>query len=246
MLSWNNLLEEINQLFVKTTRDKIFNGEVENFSEHVRACLKLNKIEDWNYILASEDILEDSNLAIESFLKFGLGGPTKYKDTGEKYLRLYGVLNAAYLQQQSIFTLYKLFQCPKPNNIKLKIESLEIRGLRHKLGAHSTDFSDNVSGEIYSYVPVRMMLEDFKCDYFNHTTDTYCEVNLKEIIESHLKLMCSIYYDILIKSVKTIYKSNPSKINSLNESAEPFKAMISGSGIIKDALSGKYLIINFV
>jgi len=55
---WSQLLDEINGLFVKTTRDKIFKNEKDDFLKHVQTCLKLNDSEDWNYILASEDILE--------------------------------------------------------------------------------------------------------------------------------------------------------------------------------------------
>ena len=69
-LEWTELLDEINDLFVKITRDKIFKNEKDPFLDHVKKCLRLNKVEDWNYILASEDILEDSNAAISSFLKF--------------------------------------------------------------------------------------------------------------------------------------------------------------------------------
>ncbi|OGR22724.1 MAG: hypothetical protein A2277_04460 [Desulfobacterales bacterium RIFOXYA12_FULL_46_15] len=131
---WSQLLDEINGLFVKTTRDKIFKNEKDDFLKHVQTCLKLNDSEDWNYILASEDILEDSNAAIASFLRFGVSGPTKYDDLGEKYLRLYGVLNATYLQQYAILNLYKFFQCTNLNSLKNEIESLKIRELRNKLG----------------------------------------------------------------------------------------------------------------
>ena len=89
LLKWTDLLEEINELFIKITRDKIFKNEKEDFLSHVQICLRLNRPEDWNYILASEDILEDSNTAISHFLKFGTSGPTKYDDLGEKYLRMY-------------------------------------------------------------------------------------------------------------------------------------------------------------
>lgn len=245
MLNWNDLLEEINQLFIKMTRDKIFNHDAENFIEHVKNCLKLNKKEDWNYILASENILEDSNYAIESFLKFGLDGPTKYNDLGEKYLRLYGLLNATYLQQQAICNLFKYFQCPKINDIKASIELLEIRVLRHKLGAHSADFYVTDDSTLHTFVPVRMSLENFSCKYFNHTNDESDEVDLKKAVDEHLKLMCSIYYQILIKSVNTIYKNNPDKIKSITEAADPYLAMINGASILKKIDSNTYIVINY-
>jgi hypothetical protein len=47
------------------------------------------------------------SLGIENFLRFGIDGPTKYGDMGEKYIKLYGALNATYLQQQAAISLFK-------------------------------------------------------------------------------------------------------------------------------------------
>ncbi|MEM9391533.1 MAG: hypothetical protein AAGA02_13735 [Bacteroidota bacterium] len=43
-------------------------------------------------------LLEDTSQAIDNYFEFGLEGPTKYKNFGERYLRLYGLLNSAYMQ----------------------------------------------------------------------------------------------------------------------------------------------------
>jgi len=144
-LGWNQLLDEINDLFIKITRDKIFKDEKEDFLSHVQQCLKLNRKDDWNYILASEDILEGSNVAIANFLIFGVSGPTKYGDLGEKYLRLYGVLNATYLQHQAVFSLFRFFQCPNIKSKKKDINALEVVSVRHKLAAHSANYEDKES-----------------------------------------------------------------------------------------------------
>jgi hypothetical protein len=165
-LSWCELLSEVNDLFIKITRNKIFKKETDDFLSHVQQCLKLNKKEDWNYILASEDILEDSNEAISNFLRFGISGPTKYNDLGEKYLRLYGMLNATYLQQQAICNLYKFFQCPNFPKKKEQIDTLQIVSIRHKLGAHSANYKDPETSEMHVFVPVRIELNDFECSYF--------------------------------------------------------------------------------
>jgi hypothetical protein len=44
------------------------------------------------------DIVGDASLAMYNFAEFSLDGPTKYEDTGERYLRLYGLLSAVYIQ----------------------------------------------------------------------------------------------------------------------------------------------------
>lgn len=245
-IEWTNLLDEINELFVKITRDKIFKNEKEDFLTHVQTCLRLNKPEDWNYILASEDILEDSNTAISNFLKFGVSGPTKYNDLGEKYLRLYGVLNAAYLQQQAILNLYRFFQCPNPKELRQQFNSLQVIELRHKLASHSANFDDQNSGNMHVFVPVRIELGDFKISYFNHHNDDYSTADLKKTIEEHLKLMCETYIKIVEKSVSTTYKSNPEKITEIMDKVNPFVKMTEGCALMKNELTGEFTIIEFV
>lgn len=245
-LSWPELLNEINDLFIKITRDKIFKNEKEDFLSHVKQCLKLNNVEDWNYILASEDILEDSNAAISNFLRFGITGPTKYDELGEKYLRLYGVLNASYMQQQAIYNLYKFFQCPGVKDKKKEIDSLEIVSVRHKLAAHSANYEDPDSGKMHVFVPVRIELNDYECSYFNHYNDEYKTVNLQSSIEEHLKLMCATYIEVVKKTISTIYKCNKEKSQELLQKVSPFEKMISGCGLIKNQITGEFIVIEYV
>jgi len=245
-IEWTNLLDEINELFIKISRNKIFKNEKEDFLPHVQACLRLNKPEDWNYILASEDILEDSNTAISNFLKFGMSGPTKYNELGEKYLRLYGVLNASYLQQQAILNLYKFFQCSDTKKLRDQFNSLKIIELRHKLASHSANYNDQGSGDMHVFVPVRFELVDFEISYFNHLNNENSKADLKEAINEHLKLMCQTYIKIIEKTVSTIYKSNPEKISELIEKLEPFNKMIGGCKLVKDETTGEFTIIEIV
>lgn len=245
-ITWSQLLSEINDLFIKITRDRIFKGEKDDFLAHVQKCLKLNQKEDWNYILASEDILEDSNEAISNFLRFGVSGPTKYNDLGEKYLRLYGVLNATYMQQQAVFNLYKFFQCPDLKAKKNEIDSLEVVIVRHKLAAHSANYEDPESRKMHVFVPVRMELNDFDCSYFNHYNDDYKTVDLKSELESHIKLMCSIYVEVVRKTISTIYKSNKDKQKKLLDRVSPFEKFLSGCGLMKNQMTGEFIVIEYV
>lgn len=233
-------------MFIKITRDKIFKDEKEDFLSHVKSCLKLNKAEDWNYILASEDILEDSNAAISNFLKFGISGPTKYDELGEKYLRLYGVLNAVYLQQQAILNLHKFFQCPDPNKLRTQFSSLQVIELRHKLASHSANYSDQNSGDMHVFVPVRIELADFELSYFNHHTDDYVKADLKMAIKEHLELMCQTYIKIVEKSVSTTYKSNPEKITKIMNKLDPFVKMIEGCTLMKNEFTGEFTVIKYI
>ncbi|WP_224772856.1 hypothetical protein, partial [Pelagicoccus enzymogenes] len=244
-LDWAELLCKINDMFVNLTREKIFKKETNDFKKHVRSCLKLNDESDWNYILASEDILEDSNAAIQNFLKFGISGPTKYDELGEKYLRLYGLLNAVYLQQNALLSLAKFFQHPNYSKMREDLESLQIRRIRNQLGAHSVDFFEEEGFPNRAFVPVRISLEDFHVEFFEHTKDEMHKADLKESIEEHLKLASHVYLDVIEKSIRTIYKNNPEKIESLIEAFSPFRERLKGN-IVYVSPNGDVLVIRTI
>tara|TARA_R110001583_G_scaffold42169_5_gene134117 strand:- start:6246 stop:6476 length:231 start_codon:yes stop_codon:yes gene_type:complete len=75
MLTMTGLLSEINTLFIEITRDRIFKtGYPDDFLAHVKKCLKLKSAQDWNYIFAPGDIVEDTSETISNFLRFGTSG----------------------------------------------------------------------------------------------------------------------------------------------------------------------------
>ena len=94
-----------------TFRDLI-NAKVQPTKKTIRDVLKLSKDEDWAFLCSSMDIIGDACLAIDNFIRFGLDGPTKYNEVGERYLRLYGLLSATYIQQQAVIKLYQLVNVP--------------------------------------------------------------------------------------------------------------------------------------
>ena len=75
-------------------------------NESPEKALRLNAPSDWEFICVAMDVVGDAALALGSFLRFSLDGPTRYEDVGEKYLRLYGLLSATYVQQEAIIKLY--------------------------------------------------------------------------------------------------------------------------------------------
>lgn len=182
--------------------------ESKSFTEHVKTSLKLNKESDWSFICSSMDIINDSLLGIENFIQFGLGGPTKYDDTGEKYLRLYGVLNATYIQQQALLNLYRISNTPNLSDAKKQINSLGIRDVRNKLGAHSVDYENKDSKEVESFVPVRISLGGMRCEYFNNSTLAMHCADLGILLKEHISTMNDLYKAIYEKLAKTIYRSN--------------------------------------
>lgn len=101
--------------------------------------LKFEKVTDFELLRACIDLLEDTQYAITEVYQFGL--ETKSNSHGEKYLRLYGVLNATYLQYGAIIDLIRLFNLPNQKEIKSSLKSSKIIELRNKIGSHTTNYS---------------------------------------------------------------------------------------------------------
>lgn len=110
----------------------------EVYYEELRKKLKFENLHDSDLFRACIDLLEDSQNAIEEFYENGLF--TKSKSTGEMYLRLYGVLNACYLQMNSIFDLIRIFKIRNEKEIKSKFKNLKLIEIRNKLGSHTTNY----------------------------------------------------------------------------------------------------------
>jgi len=128
MIETAKLLKEYPQFItklIKTKSDKI--SDDKSFSEEVVRLLKIDNITMWARIWNVIYIIEDTEEAKDNFIKFGISGPTKYSETGEKYLRLYGILNSIWLQMNAIVELYAIFKCDGKNELYKKLKSLEIR-----------------------------------------------------------------------------------------------------------------------
>src|ERR1041384_7357077 len=84
----------------------LVNARVWGRDESPEDALRLNDPRDWSFICVAMDVVGDAALALRNFLRFSLDGPSRYEDVGERYLRLYGALSAAYVQQQAVLKLY--------------------------------------------------------------------------------------------------------------------------------------------
>jgi hypothetical protein len=132
------------------------------------------------------DIIGDASTAIDNVQRFGLSGPTKHDDMGEKYLRLYGMLSAVYIPQEAILTIYCIMCVGNFKGMRMKFESLEIRQLRHKLSSHGTAYLNNKTNITEAYVPLRYEIGDTDVTAVNNTSSCREKINLKEAIETHL------------------------------------------------------------
>ena len=200
------LVEKYGTAFRDLINTKIWSGKA-----GIRETLRLSKDEDWAFLCISMDIVGDTCTAINNFLKFGLNGSTKCNAFGEKYLRLYGILSATYIQQEALLKLYKLMNVP-PSFKKGKelVDSLLIRSLRHKLCSHSTNYLDKESGSIQAYVPIRIDLDNFNCTYAKNGRGNHNSVDLKSAVDEHCNMMIVLLDKIMGKAIKTLFKGQES------------------------------------
>ncbi len=103
---------------------ELVNTVVLGSKKSVKSTLRLNGEKDWGFLCSAMDLVSDTASAIGNFLQFGLEGPTKYDNPGERYLRLYGVLNATYIQQAAILNLYRIVQVPNLKKAKKQVDSV--------------------------------------------------------------------------------------------------------------------------
>jgi hypothetical protein len=101
-------------------------------------------------------LVEDTSDAFTEVLSHGLYIQRPVGHHGEAYLRLWGVLNAAYLMASAIRSLYSFF---RPNLYKTaaeRIESHPVYEWRMRLGSHVLDYA-KPGGKKYHRIVARDM-----------------------------------------------------------------------------------------
>ena len=111
-----------------------------NWEIEVREIFNIDvKTSKISFILDALYLLEDTQLAKDNFSRFNLSGPTKYKDIGEVFLRLYGIYNACYLQKQAILTLFEIVIPKEYSNVVKLINKLELFEYRKIFASHTSN-----------------------------------------------------------------------------------------------------------
>jgi len=211
----------------------LVNARVWGRDESPDEALRLNDRRDWEFICVAMDVVGDAALALRNFLRFSLDGPSRYEDVGERYLRLYGLLSAAYVQQQAVLKLYSLMNCPKPKDVQAEFNELDIRTLRHQLASHSLDFLAPGESKAQAFVPVRIGLLGFECMVTENRGGATRTVQLDEAILEHCKAVTSVLDRVYEKSVKTLFKGQSKKIAEFQEKLKDLRFVRDGNMILR-------------
>ena len=100
--------------------------------EDLYRFVKVPDRKSYNFVIDSLYLLEDTQLAKESFLALEL----PKDDFGHVYLLYYGVLNACYMQQQAILVICRELNIKENEDL---IRSAEIFDYRNSFSAHSAN-----------------------------------------------------------------------------------------------------------
>lgn len=153
----------------------------------------------WNQLCSSLDVIEDSDLAIAAYInsKFGT-------DDGEKYLRLYGVLQALFLQQDAVTNLCEFLGLQ--NNLTSHPKLKEIRDIRNDSIGHPTKRGNYKSYHFISRVTITKSGFQLISDYENNKT-TFRDILVIDLIKEQRKYLSEILKKV-INALKTEQKAH--------------------------------------
>jgi hypothetical protein len=143
----------------------------------------------WNQLCSSLDVIGDSDLAISAYINSEFG-----TDDGEKYLRLYGVLQALFLQQDAVINLCESLGLP--NNLTSHTKLKEIRDIRNDSIGHPTKRGNYKSYHFISRVTIAKSGFQLISDYGNNKT-TFKDISVIALIEEQRKYLSEILKKVI-------------------------------------------------
>jgi hypothetical protein len=199
--------------------------------EEIRIKSKLEGKYDFKKLRSCVDLIEDTEEAIIEFYIYRLSTDSKRARLGERYLRLYGILNTVYLQMQAIIELSELVKYPNKKNIQQSFKNLKITELRHIVGAHTINYVPSSSTKFQvkegTKNSFRITQMDLKADGSNVTLvdvfGGYEEVDLFDEVLKYLTNSQVILIQITEKYINTLFKENKHTKEEFISLLEPLK-----------------------
>ncbi|MFV5699300.1 hypothetical protein ACM55H_13110 [Flavobacterium sp. ZT3R17] len=180
-LSTIEIYAEILLGILRYTNVKTYNNEQE-YKAVLTKKLKFEKQTDFELYRSCIDLLEDTQYAINEVFENGL--ITKPKHQGEMYLRLYGVLNAYYLQLGAVIDLMKLFNLKNQKEIIRRLKLSKIIETRNKIASHTTSYNvPNSNKEIDFFKLAQSSLNKWGNGILIVGKESYEEVDLIPIMK---------------------------------------------------------------
>lgn len=177
------------------------------FNELTKDTIKFNKCS------ASLDILEDSEQAIDYYKNTDF----EIDNYGQKYLFIYGLFEAFYIQEQAIRCVIEISKVNK-DSIKIELENLrEIKELRNDIAGHPA-FRDRKNYSTYLSQPA-LFKEEIKYRKSNNiepiTVNIVEQISIQE--ECILKILNKTHEHLIDNVNRHYLKFKKEKLNELFE-----------------------------
>jgi len=204
MISYEDCLIRKYEVFIRdiinSSKRKIDFNKLE-----LKEKFKFDKAESWKFLTSCLDTVGDSQFAIINFQNNKIENGKEF-NTGERYLRLYGLLSAVYIQQQSILKLADLFKLTDFNTIKDEFKSLEITDLRHYISAHPINFFG--PDKIESFKIDRFSLTNEKCVTVIDENNNFIHFDLFNLISRYNTKAEKYLEKVGKKLIENLYKKS--------------------------------------
>jgi len=142
----------------------------------------------FNIFCSCMDVLDDTTLAISHYVDKGLG-----LDEEERYLKLYGLLQAVIIQQDSIIELYKLLDI----KYSLKDGFKQMRRIRIIAGGHPTNFSRGEFCTFISRVTITNTSFEICCYDKKNQLNSHEKINLQDCLNEHVSELSDCLEDLI-------------------------------------------------
>lgn len=171
------------------------NNKMSRIRDRINNPIKQSRLieekENWNRLCSSLDVIEDTQSAIEYYKKTNFP-----RENGGKYLYIYGLLQAFFIQQDAVSNLHKVLYDQKISYKRDYKNLYDIRELRNDIIGHPTDRNRGESFHFISQISLKknsfQIMSVYKDDI-----DEFRSVNIKEIIETQIKNI-NIILEIII------------------------------------------------
>lgn len=210
----------------------------EDYREKLSVKFGLDKIYDHYVIESCQHLLEDTELAITNYERFGLDGPTKYDNTDEKYLRLYGLLNAVYLQMSVPKQLAEIFKLNIKKDLIIRLKSLKIFETRNKLAAHTIDYNKTA---YYRVAQITVEGKGERILIVGKDSSEY--ISLPENIKEYRATFYNELSNIIEIIINKLFCKKSKKFLELIDCLEAIKHKMNG-GMVIQSPNGSFRLIN--
>ncbi|MCU0436769.1 MAG: hypothetical protein MUC49_02575 [Raineya sp.] len=203
---YNNLQKEILSNFAirwdKSQDDKVFRNDVQKLYGFENTF-------DWNIMLNSYYIIDDTELAKKSFNEFNLQGPSRHKDIGERYLRLYGLLSSVYQQKIAIDNLMEIFKFSRKKHFQKDLSKNALLILRNKIGAHPSNYKDIQEDSEHKFDVYEISRHDLGFDKIKLLRNQvyFEEYDLNKAIQDFNTTIENILSELTKKIIKKLFRN---------------------------------------